>query len=129
MASIATSSYPTTPINFMGRVRPYFNSDARYATPEIADAVAARKFALFRAPIESYDPLEVIPQPINPLDYIGIAATRAMPRDEKFYIGSVREAMGVVEGPQGAARVDGTMLLSAIVVPDVERAGYTGDSN
>lgn len=109
----------TPPINFMGRVRPYFESDARYATTEIADAVCARKFALFRAPIEAYDPLEVIPQPINPLDYIGVTATFAMPRDEKFYVGSVRETIRAVDGPQGAVRVDGTMLLSAVVVPDV----------
>lgn len=119
MASIATSSYPATPINYMGRVRPYFESDSRYATAAIADAVAARKFALFREPIESYDPLEVIPQPLNPLQYIGVTATFTMPKDEKFYIGSVRETIQVVDGPTGAARVDGTMMLTAIVVPDV----------
>lgn len=118
-ASIYGDGGPYPARNFMGRPRPYFEADSRFATPEIADAVSLRKFQLFREPIESYDPLEVIPQGLNPLDYIGVAATFAMPRDEKFYIGSVRETIRTVGDAWGATRVDGTMVLSAIVVPEV----------
>lgn len=97
--------------NFMGRARHWVRQDAKFSIQEFADEAAARLLAIYKEPVIDYRPLEVLPQPFDVLDYIGIVANRTLSADDKFYVGGINES-------QDALSRTYRMFLTPIRVPD-----------
>lgn len=136
-ASVFGTGYGTAPpVNYMGRVRAFAETNKRFSIPELTDYVCARYYNAYRQPQVWYDPLSCWLQPLFPLDYVGVAANRAFPYDEAFYIEQTSEWVSVVEGAAGAEAVESDMRLRLALVPydlalaatDFEQANATNNA-
>ena len=114
-ASITGNGTPYQPVNFLGRLRPYVDSSARYYDATATDAWCLAKHTILRQPRMWYDPLECHAQPLQCLNYIGIAANWTMPGDDKFYIGSMQESIQTHADETGAIQTYDMRLYPEIV--------------
>jgi hypothetical protein len=114
--SICNASSHTPPPDFVGRVRGYCESNARYADPYFTDYAADRKAAVMMCPEQGFRPLQCWPQPLFPLNYVGVAANKAVALDDRYYVGAISERIFVEgEGEHASAKYE--MYLSPDLVP------------
>ncbi|HEY3413282.1 MAG TPA: hypothetical protein VGM51_09540 [Armatimonadota bacterium] len=108
------------PANYMGRLRRYVETNARYEDPVSTDYFALRKFQILREPRVWFDPLACVPQPLYPLDYIGIMANRTLSDDDRFYLASVHEDLWTEADNHGVMQ-----HYKMVLYPELIPQGYS----